>query len=40
MTRNGAQMNEAEENVNARLCSKNKLARLAVSHNEPPPPDK
>ena len=28
---NGAQMNEAEENVNERLCSKNKVARLAVS---------
>ena len=31
MARNGAQMNEAEENVNERLCSKNKVARLAVS---------
>ena len=30
MARNGAKMNEAEENVNRRLCSKNKLARLAV----------
>ena len=30
MARNGAKMNEAEENVNERLCSKHKLARPAV----------
>ena len=35
MARNGAKMNEAEENMNERLCNKNRPTGIAVLHTSP-----